>query len=126
MSEYMDMVQGHQWPKATTELGVLDALQGVRWAQDYAGKAEGPSALRIGLQGLYRHYGRLPESVTSRLTALDPELVQRIPEAATDELTELAASLAAEEAVAQVLRAVNHYRTRRGYPPLNPDGSLAR
>ena len=125
MSEYTDMA-GHQWPKATTEIGVLDALQGVRWAQDYINTGEDPSALRIGLSSLYRHYGRLPENVTSRLTALKPELVQRIPNTPREELPEIAAVLAGEEAAAQVLRAVNHYRTRRGYPPLNPDGSLAR
>lgn len=115
--------------KATTESGILDAMQGVKTMQQEIMKAarEGMHSVGVALAFFKAYYDKLPEDVASRLTEIDPEAVSRIPAASGmglsgDSLKRYAAKIASPAASAQVIRAANSYRAKLRLGPLGPDG----
>ncbi len=67
------------------------------------------------------HYAAaLPPGVAERLDRVELKLLSRRVGRQID--AQVAARIASEEAAAQVLRAVNHYRSKEGLPPLDADG----
>lgn len=67
------------------------------------------------------HYAAaLPPGVAERLDRVELKLLSRRVGRQID--AQVAARIASEEAAAQVLRAVNHYRSKEELPPLDADG----
>lgn len=110
--------------KAETDAEILDALQGVKLAQDEIRRG---ACGGMGLAFFRAYYEKLPEEVAYRLTEIDAEAVGHITRATGLNLSGLlldrfGEKLASDAAFAQVIRAANVYRGRLGYAPLGPDG----
>lgn len=110
--------------KAETDAEILDALQGVKLAQDEIRRG---ACGGMGLAFFRAYYEKLPEEVAHRLTEIDAEAVGHITRATGLNLSgslldRFGEKLASDAAFAQVIRAANVYRGRLGYAPLGPDG----
>lgn len=109
---------------AETDAEILDALQGVKLAQDEIRRG---ACGGMGLAFFRAYYEKLPEEVAHRLTEIDAEAVGHITRATGLNLSgslldRFGEKLASDAAFAQVIRAANVYRGRLGYAPLGPDG----
>jgi hypothetical protein len=100
------------------DASVLQALQEISCAQKHIRRSLTESAYY-----LVKHYLILPFEVSRRLTKLSPEVIDRVQTlSGKTESDEIVRELANEEAFQQVIRAINTYRARLGYAPLDPDG----
>ena len=103
-----------------TSLTAADALAGLAYTQrrlrrllrtpDSGDRAASLDHLLTGV----------PLGVAERLHRVELKLLSRRVGRQID--AQVAARIASEEAAAQVLRAVNHYRSKEGLPPLDADG----
>ena len=120
----MDAFDKQPVAKAESDVEIMDALQGLKMTQAELRAGHGGSA---ALAFFRAYYEKLPEDVARRLTEIDAEAVERITTATGlgltgDNLKRFAGKLAGDAAFAQVIRAANAYRAKRGFAPLGPDG----
>ena len=86
------------------------------------------AGVRAELTFIRLRYGRLPDSITRRLTEIDAEAMaeesSKVYALTGTELREHVEKIASDAAFAQTIRAANHYREKMGLKPFDAEGWL--